>query len=1037
MAGRRGLLVAAGALIAIAVAVRLVGLGWYDLNGDEAFRLVMAHHLALAYYDEAAGVAWAAALAQGLFGTGEGGLRVITALAGAGACLALGAIALLVRGRRAALLALLVGAAFPAMLLASRRLAGDPLAQLFLLTAVALAIAAHRRPRLLPLAGLALGLATFSHYSVLPAAVGLVAYGAWTRPAGWVSRWGALAIVFAGLGVLPPAVLLLGSGTGGLGVVLDTVGGGLGPSVGPWDRLIHLGEAAGWPFVPILAAGLWPPRQGTWRAAHWPAALTLLVYLAVGGDRPGDGLSGMLPALALGCARVDQVLEEAGWRRGAGRIGWGLAGLGAALGLLTLAAALGVTGIPSARFLERDRESRTWDALGPAVARVAAGRSVETVDPDLAGLVAFYAHVPAWTSYPGFARLEPRPSGPSLLLSSYPGALPAPAGSRILGGSAAGCRTLLAWNRDAGAPAVDYLTLYRAGALGTPATGCDVPGPKGWRGSLSASGGPGSGKTLGLQKGLHDSATGEGWGIGAPIAGYADGQFVSGGAAVIAGPEPVKIFAFDRVDRSHRPFALFLPAEPRGTVTVTYGPGGAIAVDPGRLAREGLRSLTLANETGGDGAHLFLPGHPVFAPVGAGPTCLRAADGSLCVSGAPGHAGTEVSPPYLNWAGVDVDLDPFHPSSYLARFTPDLLVASQQPVLSSPIAAGGHIAWGEWGPGGRLWLTDLEGQALPGWPIAFPHGLFDSPVLTGEGAALRVVVGDDSGRLHAFDIGGHELPGWPVDLGYKIWTSPTLLPGGAIAVGDRDRMHVFGPDGREVDGWPQRMDGWPIATPAFNSHILAVSTLLIGSQRRGWVYEWTLDGRAVPGFPVALADDSDSSPTFLGDGSVLVADSSGRSFRISAGGVLTQLPGRASLPIEASFTVAGGLAVVGSWDRRLRAWDVASGRAAWTASAQDHIIASAAACSIDGGASPDFLVGSKDGRLYAFDVRGAPVAGFPIPLGGRSYSSPWVGDLDGDGMADVVVGAANGVHILRDVGVLGDCPWPMFRRDPGHSGTAP
>ena len=82
----------------------------------------------------------------------------------------------------------------------------------------------------------------------------------------------------------------------------------------------------------------------------------------------------------------------------------------------------------------------------------------------------------------------------------------------------------------------------------------------------------------------------------------------------------------------------------------------------------------------------------------------------------------------------------------------------------------------------------------------------------------------------------------------------------------------------------------------------------------------------------------------------------------------------------------------------------------------------------------DFIAGSKDGGLYAFNASGKPVPGFPIPLGAASFSSPLISDLDHDGFADVVIGAADGLHIVRGVGSLGDCPWPMFRQDSQHLG---
>jgi hypothetical protein len=92
---------------------------------------------------------------------------------------------------------------------------------------------------------------------------------------------------------------------------------------------------------------------------------------------------------------------------------------------------------------------------------------------------------------------------------------------------------------------------------------------------------------------------------------------------------------------------------------------------------------------------------------------------------------------------------------------------------------------------------------------------------------------------------------------------------------------------------------------------------------------------------------------------------------------------------------------------------------------------------LDGDDLLDLIVGSKDQRLYGWTMTATPLPGFPIDLGAPVFSSPWVGDLDTDGDADIVVGANNGIHVIRDVGTLGRAAWPMFHRDPYRSGTVP
>ncbi|MGD8465010.1 MAG: hypothetical protein PVI09_14175, partial [Anaerolineae bacterium] len=70
-------------------------------------------------------------------------------------------------------------------------------------------------------------------------------------------------------------------------------------------------------------------------------------------------------------------------------------------------------------------------------------------------------------------------------------------------------------------------------------------------------------------------------------------------------------------------------------------------------------------------------------------------------------------------------------------------------------------------------------------------------------------------------------------------------------------------------------------------------------------------------------------------------------------------------------------------------------------------------------------------------VEAQPLGGFPYDLGAPVFSSPWIGDLEGDGRADIIVGANNGIHLFTDVGPLGRQAWPTFHQNAERTGVAP
>jgi hypothetical protein len=93
---------------------------------------------------------------------------------------------------------------------------------------------------------------------------------------------------------------------------------------------------------------------------------------------------------------------------------------------------------------------------------------------------------------------------------------------------------------------------------------------------------------------------------------------------------------------------------------------------------------------------------------------------------------------------------------------------------------------------------------------------------------------------------------------------------------------------------------------------------------------------------------------------------------------------------------------------------------------------------VDGDGRPEILVATYSGSLLAFEKNGALTAGFPQKLLGTGITAtPAVGDIDGDGLLDIIVASQNGYLEAVSTGAAYERdanPWPMWGGDAWHTG---
>ncbi|MBD3221793.1 hypothetical protein GF314_11185 [bacterium] len=397
-------------------------------------------------------------------------------------------------------------------------------------------------------------------------------------------------------------------------------------------------------------------------------------------------------------------------------------------------------------------------------------------------------------------------------------------------------------------------------------------------------------------------------------------------------------------------------------------------------------------------------------------------------------------------------------------------------------------------------VIDGDNNAQTTGPLTGVGGLFGpSGValadLDGE-PGLEIVASNraDEPEIVIYRADGTELPGWPRTLQDAWnWATPTV---GDID-GDQDpeiivldtagRLFVWHHDGTELrdgdddpstDGvFVDRPDSWPLSSAAlYDLDGDGAAEIIYGTvnyEGDNALLAYRYDGRQATGFPFvtdghfilcspAVADlnrDGTSEVVFFTTNRDLyVVEADGDlypGFPINHEAPFDDSPGPS--PAVGNFDDDPDYEIVwpvngGSYrlDLLVVDTDVAGGTSGdilpgWPVQLPANSEGSPVVGDLDGDGLSDIVqpIGSDETEtpdlIAAYDSQGEVLAGFPISLPGHCRSTPVIADIEGDGDVDLIYGSWDLELHAWDLPAPYDAslvPWPMFQARPGRTGLA-
>lgn len=333
---------------------------------------------------------------------------------------------------------------------------------------------------------------------------------------------------------------------------------------------------------------------------------------------------------------------------------------------------------------------------------------------------------------------------------------------------------------------------------------------------------------------------------------------------------------------------------------------------------------------------------------------------------------------------------------------------------------------------------NYNGDMLPGWPKVAEHD-FRAPPTTGDidgDGFTDVIAVDTYGVIYAWDRLGNEIVDGdanPATDGVLFRATPISFSSQGVALDDFDSdgnneivyagrdgiVHVLNDDGTEVAGWPFAMPSEAVGSPAVGDIDNDGLPEVLVRSRSTEVYLLNHDGTSWGlGWPRYI---SLNEPFF------------GPSF------ALADFDNDNDLEIVVCHqnTIESRLYVIQHNGNNMPGWPIVY-------NPNDNTESSPVVADVNGDGNLDIMLGDESRFIYAWDINGNMVDGFPIATEDAVRATPTLGDVDGDGDIDMVVYSWDQRVYLYDLGGPYNpalSPWSMlqgnFMRDGRYGSKIP